>query len=54
MNSENLCCCPMLDSFLRRIVANALHLEFVKSREKLRTVFRSADGFGEHSKLRSL
>lgn len=52
MNSENLCYCPMLDSFIRRIVANAQHLEFVKSREKSRTVSRSADGIREHSELR--
>lgn len=53
MNSENLCYCPMLDSLIRRIVANALRLEFVKSREKRTTVSRSADGLGEQSKLRS-
>lgn len=54
MNSENLCYCLMLDSFIRRIIANALHLECVKAREKRRAVSRSADGLGEQSKLRSL
>lgn len=36
-----------------RLLQMHLHLEFVKSREKGRTVSRSADGFGGHSKLRS-